>query len=54
MHRGDRVTKMTRKVGQSAPTGTIVALKGASVEVRWDDGRTSLISRSGIVSKQKG
>jgi hypothetical protein len=45
---GSRVTKLTKKVGQAAPEGKIVAIRGDSVEVRWDDGHTSIISRIGL------
>jgi hypothetical protein len=46
---GEKVTKLTKKVGQAAPVGRVVALRGESVEVRWEDGHTSLISRIGLV-----
>jgi hypothetical protein len=53
VHRGDKVTKLTKKVGQTAPTGRVVAIKGDSVEVKWEDGHTSLISRVGVVPARK-
>jgi hypothetical protein len=46
---GNRVTKLTKKVGQAAPEGKIVDIHGDSVEVRWDDGHVSIISRDGLV-----
>jgi Cu2+-containing amine oxidase len=46
---GNRVTKLTKKVGQAAPEGKVVAIRGDSVEVRWDDGHLSIISRDGLV-----
>lgn len=46
---GMRVRRLTKKVGQAAPTGTVEALRGAdSVEVRWDDGRTSIVTRDAV------
>ena len=53
MRRGDTVTKLTKKVGQAAPTGRVLAVKGESIEVKWDDGHTSLISRVGVVPVKK-
>jgi hypothetical protein len=53
VHKGDQVTKLTKKVGQSMPTGRVVAFKGDSVEVKWDDGHTSLISRVGVIPVKK-
>jgi hypothetical protein len=45
------VERVTKKVGQSAPTGKVVDFRDSNrVEVLWDDGHTSIISRSGIVS----
>lgn len=53
MHRGDKVAKLTKKVGQTAPTGRVIAIKGDSLEVKWDDGHWSLISRIGVVPVKK-
>lgn len=54
MQTGDKVTKLTKKVGQAAPKGRVVAVKGDSVEVKWEDGHMSLISKVGVVPvKQK-
>lgn len=49
LRRGTRVTQMTRRVGQRAPTGRIVDLRGDSYEIRWDDGHTSIMTREGVV-----
>jgi hypothetical protein len=49
VRRGDTVTKLTKRVGQNAPVGRVVAVKGDSVEVTWEDGHTSLTSRVGLV-----
>lgn len=42
---GQRVTEMTRKVGQVGRVGTVITIHGKSVEVKWEDGHTSVISR---------
>ncbi len=46
---GMKVVKLTKKVGQAAPVGTIKSMHGDSVEVRWDDGHTSIVSRISVV-----
>ena len=53
MRTGEKVTKLTKKVGQTAPIGRIVHMRGDSVEVKWDDGHTSLISRIAVVPVRK-
>jgi hypothetical protein len=54
MRPGTKVTQMTRKVGQVPRTGTVKAVHGDSVEVRWDDGRTTITSRSGLAISRGG
>lgn len=49
LQRGTRVTQMTRRVGQRAPTGRIVDLRGDSYEILWDDGHTTIMTREGVV-----
>ena len=39
-----RVRELTKKVGQVPRTGTVLAVHGSAVEVRWDDGHTSSLS----------
>ena len=49
------VTKLTKKVGQAAPTGKIVSFHGdEAVEVKWDDGHTSVISRTAVAPAKNG
>lgn len=49
MHKGDRVERLTKKVGQTAPTGRVIAFRDEHyIEVQWDDGHTSLVSRDGV------
>jgi hypothetical protein len=45
---GMKVMKLTKKVGQAAPSGTVKAVHGDSVEVKWDDGHTSIVSRISV------
>jgi hypothetical protein len=33
---GTRVTRLTRRVGQRAPEGKILSVRGDSYEIRWD------------------
>ena len=50
LRKSSTVERVTKKVGQSAPTGKVIDLRDSNrVEVLWDDGHTSIISRSGIV-----
>ena len=50
IRKGSHVERLTKKVGQAATTGTVTAIHDEySVEVRWDDGHTSVISKNGIV-----
>ncbi len=48
MRPGTKVSELTKKVGQVPRMGTVVAVRGEAVEVRWDDGHTSVVSRQGI------
>jgi hypothetical protein len=51
---GTRVVRLTKKVGQAAPTGRIVALHDDnSLEIEWDDGHTSLTSRDAVTAITK-
>ena len=51
---GSKVKRMTKRVGQASPTGTITALRGDTVEVRWDDGHVSVVSRISVVPVHPG
>jgi len=46
---GMKVKRLTKKVGQTAPLGTVTELHGDSVEVKWEDGHTSIVSRISVV-----
>lgn len=49
LRKGTRVERLTKKVGQVPATGKVVDLvEGHAVEVAWDDGHTSIISRDAV------
>lgn len=41
---GMKVEQLTKKVGQVARQGKVIAVRGNSIEVTWDDDRTSIVS----------
>lgn len=43
LKKGARVEELTKKTGQRPRVGTIVDVRGDSVEVRWDDGHESSV-----------
>lgn len=45
LRKGMRVKELTKKVGQVARTGTVLDVRGPTVEVRWDDGHVSSLSQ---------
>ena len=45
---GMLVEEYTRKVGQIPRRGTVKAVHPESVEVTWEDGHTSIVSRQGV------
>ena len=48
---GDSVEAAAQKVGQTPRTGTVTAVRGAVITVRWDSGNeTSLIPAAGSLS----
>ncbi|MFZ0492740.1 MAG: hypothetical protein WAM81_06015 [Acidimicrobiia bacterium] len=49
VHKGMHVRELTKKVGQVARTGVVVAVRDGIVEVRWDDGRVSTLSGAMLV-----
>ena len=50
---GMRVEELTKKVGQVPRYGKVVAVHGESVEVRWDDDHTSIVSRQSLHAIKK-
>lgn len=49
---GQRVTKMTKKVGQAAPSGRVIKVHHHNVEVRWDDGHVSFVTAEALMATQ--
>lgn len=51
IRKGTRVERITKKVGQFAETGKVTAIHDEySVEVDWDDGHKSIVSKSGVTA----
>ncbi len=49
VRKGVRVERLTKKVGQVPATGRIIEIRDQNrVEVRWDDGHTSIISKGAL------
>ncbi len=46
LRKGMRVHELSKRVGQPGRRGKILAVHGASVEVRWDDGHRSSVTGS--------
>ncbi len=49
MRKGQRVETLTKTVGQTPRTGVVVDIRDEDfVEVEWDDGHISVITRSAL------
>lgn len=49
IRKGTRVERLTKKVGQSPETGKVIAIHDEySVEIKWSDGHTSIVSKSAV------
>lgn len=44
LRKGQRVTELTKKVGQRARTGVVSDVHDDTVEVRWDNGHVSSLT----------
>ncbi len=53
LKKGQHVEELTRKVGQRPRTGVVVDAHNGTVEVRWDDGHTSIVS-GGLIRQAAG
>lgn len=49
MRKGQRVETITKTVGQPSRTGVVIDIRDEDfIEVEWDDGHTSVISRRAV------
>lgn len=46
---GQRVTRMTKKVGQTSPVGKVIKVHHHNVEVRWEDGHVSFVTAEALM-----
>ncbi len=49
MHKGQRVMTLTKTVGRTPRRGVVRRVDGRTIEVRWDDGHTSILSDGTLV-----
>ena len=49
IRKGTRVERLTKKAGQHPEIGKVTAIHDEySVEIEWDDGHTSIVSKSAV------
>ena len=49
MRKGQKIEVLTKTVGQPARTGVVIDIRDENfIEVEWDDGHTSVISRDAV------
>lgn len=49
MRKGQKVETITKTVGQPSRTGVVIDIRDEDfIEVEWDDGHTSVISRTAV------
>lgn len=53
LRKGIHVTTLTKTVGRSPRRGVVERVDGDTVEVRWDDGHTSILSGGALVPERK-
>ena len=50
IRKGTHIERLTKKAGQVAETGKVTAIRDEYyVEVQWDDGHTSVVSKNGLI-----
>lgn len=55
MRKGQRVETITKTVGQPSRTGVVIDIRDEDfIEVEWDDGHTSVISRTAVSESSSG
>ena len=52
LQKGQRVRTLTKTVGRTPRRGVIMEVHGATLEVRWDDGHTSILSNGAVVAER--
>lgn len=53
LRKGNHVRTLTKTVGSAPRRGVVERIDGETVEVRWDDGHTSILSGGALVPDQK-
>jgi len=53
LRKGQRVTELTKKVGQRPRAGEVLAVRDDTVEVRWDNGHVSSLTGALLRPEQK-
>ncbi len=56
VRQGTTVSELTKKAGKMARVGKVIEVRGHDLEVRWEDGHISVISRNAVheVHPKKG
>ncbi|MDQ3781981.1 MAG: DUF971 domain-containing protein [Actinomycetota bacterium] len=54
LKKGQHVEELTRKVGRRPRAGVVLTVSDGTVEVRWDDGHTSILSGALLRPAQQG
>jgi hypothetical protein len=54
MRKGQKVETLTKTLGQTPRTGVVVDIRDKELlEIEWEDGHTSMISRSAVTPASK-
>lgn len=49
VHKGQRVKTLTKSVGRQPRRGVVTRVDGSTIEVKWEDGHSSLLSGGALV-----
>lgn len=52
VRKGERVVQPTKKVGQVPRTGTVLEVRDQLVDVRWDNGHESTVTREFLLPEK--
>jgi hypothetical protein len=50
---GMRVRELTKRIGSRGRSGTVLAVRDGTIDVRWDDGHESSVSGACLVEEKK-